>query len=197
MGPCPRSFALLARSNEGWGAGVTPCAPAGVCRAKGRGLSRACTPCSRVRDSVGGEGQGLGAYLSCAAPSCAPRLPNPTFVCLVCGQRRVARIGHAERGGGGTCSGGVHAVPPPPSPCPVCTQPFTPRSERVANVAHVDKDGGGRYVGKPGAQGPHTRGRGAHVRQLRGKKGRGLPPVRVVNKGAPAGVCVYKAGAAR
>ena len=41
-----------------------------------------------------------------------------------------------------------------PHPISVCTQTFTPRSERVANGAHADKGGG--YVGKRGGVGAHT-----------------------------------------
>ena len=48
--------------------------------------------------------------------------------------------------GDGRAMAVVHAVPP--HHIPVCTQPFTPRSERVANGAHADKGGG--YVSKQG-----------------------------------------------
>ena len=41
-----------------------------------------------------------------------------------------------------------------PHPISVCTQTFTPHSERVANGAHADKGGG--YVGKRGGVGART-----------------------------------------
>ena len=66
------------------------------------------------------------------------------------GRGRVAQIAHVEKGAGGWARHGWGACSPPHH-ISVCTQPFTPCSERMVNSAHADKGGG--YVSKQEGRG--------------------------------------------